>query len=83
MVKYRITSLLVIGDGQALLKAIFPAFDGEQACLILSSFRFFSTRAKINSQPSICFRVESKFLNSATFPLRGIDNWVYGINPLA
>lgn len=31
MVKYRITSLLVIGDGQALLKAIFPAFDGEQA----------------------------------------------------
>jgi hypothetical protein len=32
MVKYRITSLLVIGDGQALLKAVFPAHDGEQAC---------------------------------------------------
>jgi hypothetical protein len=31
MVKYRITSLLVIGDGQALLKAVFPAFNGEQA----------------------------------------------------
>jgi hypothetical protein len=31
MVKYRITSLLTIGDGQALLKAVFPAFDGEQA----------------------------------------------------
>ena len=31
MVKYRITSLLLIGDGEALLKAIFPAFDGEQA----------------------------------------------------
>jgi hypothetical protein len=32
MVKYKITSLLLIGDGQALLKAVFPAFDGEQAC---------------------------------------------------
>jgi hypothetical protein len=31
MVKYRITSLLVIGDGQALLKAVFPAYDGQQA----------------------------------------------------
>ena len=31
MVKYRITSLLVIADGQALLKAVFPAFDGQQA----------------------------------------------------
>jgi hypothetical protein len=31
MAKYRITSLLVIGDGQALLKAVFPAYDGEQA----------------------------------------------------
>jgi hypothetical protein len=31
MVKYRITSLLVIGDGNALLKAVFPAHDGEQA----------------------------------------------------
>jgi len=31
MVKYRITSLLLIGDGQALLKAVFPAHDGEQA----------------------------------------------------
>lgn len=31
MVKYRITSLLVIGDGQALLKAVFPAYNGEQA----------------------------------------------------
>ena len=33
MVKYRITSMLVIGDGQALLKAVFPAYDGEQAWL--------------------------------------------------
>ena len=31
MVKYRITSLLVIGDGQALLKAVFPAYNGEAA----------------------------------------------------
>jgi len=31
MVKYRITSMLVIGDGQSLLKAVFPAWDGEQA----------------------------------------------------
>jgi hypothetical protein len=31
MVKYRITSLLVIGDGNALLKAVFPAHDGEAA----------------------------------------------------
>jgi hypothetical protein len=31
MVKYKITSLLLIGDGQALLKAVFPAYDGEQA----------------------------------------------------
>jgi hypothetical protein len=31
MVKYKITSLLLIGDGQALLKAVFPAFNGEQA----------------------------------------------------
>ena len=31
MVKYRITSMLVIGDGQALLKAVFPAWDGEAA----------------------------------------------------
>jgi hypothetical protein len=31
MVKYRITSLLLIGDGNALLKAVFPAHDGEQA----------------------------------------------------
>jgi hypothetical protein len=31
MVNYRITSLLLIGDGQALLKAVFPAYDGEQA----------------------------------------------------
>jgi hypothetical protein len=31
MVKYRITSPLVIGDGQALLKAIFPAYNGEAA----------------------------------------------------
>jgi hypothetical protein len=33
MVKYRITSLLVIGDGQALLKAVFPAWNGEAASL--------------------------------------------------
>ena len=31
MAKYRITSLLMISDPQALLKAVFPAFDGEQA----------------------------------------------------
>jgi hypothetical protein len=31
MVNYRITSLLVIGDGNALLKAVFPAYDGEAA----------------------------------------------------
>ena len=37
MVKYRITSLLVIGDGQALLKAVFPAHDGEQAWFDASS----------------------------------------------
>ena len=29
MVKYRITSLLLIGDGQALLKAVFPSYNGE------------------------------------------------------
>jgi hypothetical protein len=33
MVKYRITSMLVIGDGQALLQAVFPAHNGEQAWL--------------------------------------------------
>lgn len=31
MVKYKITSLLLIGDGEALLKAVFPAFNGETA----------------------------------------------------
>ena len=31
MVKYRITSMLIIGDGYALIKAVFPAFNGEQA----------------------------------------------------
>jgi hypothetical protein len=31
MAKYRITSLLMIGDGQALLKAVFPAWNGEAA----------------------------------------------------
>ena len=31
MVKYRITSLLLMADGQALLKAVFPAWDGETA----------------------------------------------------
>jgi len=31
MVKYKITSMLLIGDGNALLKAVFPAFNGEQA----------------------------------------------------
>lgn len=31
MAKYRITSMLMIGDAQALLKAVFPAYDGEQA----------------------------------------------------
>jgi hypothetical protein len=30
MAKYRITSALMIGDAQALIKAIFPAYDGEQ-----------------------------------------------------
>jgi hypothetical protein len=30
MAKYRITSLLLIGDGPALIKAVFPAYDGEQ-----------------------------------------------------
>ena len=33
MVNYRITSMLVIGNGQALLKAVFPAWDGEAASL--------------------------------------------------
>ena len=31
MVKYRITSLLLIGDGEALLNAVFPTFNGETA----------------------------------------------------
>jgi len=31
MVKYRITSLLLIGDGNALTRAVFPNFDGEAA----------------------------------------------------
>ena len=31
MVKYRITSLLLIADGQALLSAIFPNYNGQQA----------------------------------------------------
>lgn len=31
MVKYKITSLLLIGDGQALLKAAFPSWNGEPA----------------------------------------------------
>jgi len=30
MVKYRITSLLVIADGPALVKAIFPNYNGQQ-----------------------------------------------------
>ena len=30
MVKYRITSMLVIGDAPSLIKAIFPAYDGQQ-----------------------------------------------------
>ena len=33
MAKYRITSMLVIGDGQSLLKAVFPAWNGEAASL--------------------------------------------------
>ena len=31
MVKYHITSFLSIGDGNALLKAVFPAWNGEAA----------------------------------------------------
>ena len=30
MVKYRITSMLVIGDAPAIIKAVFPAYDGQQ-----------------------------------------------------
>jgi len=30
MAKYRITSLLLIGDAPALIKAVFPAYDGQQ-----------------------------------------------------
>lgn len=33
MVKYKITSLLLIADGQALLKAVFPNYNGEPAWL--------------------------------------------------
>jgi hypothetical protein len=33
MVKYKITSLLLIADGQKLLKAVFPNYDGEPAWL--------------------------------------------------
>jgi len=33
MVKYKITSLLLIADGQALLKAVFPNWNGEPAWL--------------------------------------------------
>ena len=29
MVKYKITSMLIIGDGPALVKAIFPNWNGE------------------------------------------------------
>lgn len=29
MVNYKITSLLVIADGQALVKAVFPNYDGQ------------------------------------------------------
>ena len=29
MAKYRITSMLMIGDGQALVKAAFPTYDGQ------------------------------------------------------
>jgi hypothetical protein len=31
MVNYKITSLLLIADGQALLKAVFPNWNGEPA----------------------------------------------------
>lgn len=31
MVKYKITSLLVIANGQELLKTVFPNYTGEQA----------------------------------------------------
>ena len=31
MVKYKVTSLLLIADGQALLSAIFPNYNGQQA----------------------------------------------------
>ena len=31
MVKYRITSLLLMADGETLLKAVFPAWNGEAA----------------------------------------------------
>jgi hypothetical protein len=31
MVKYKITSFLLIADGQSLLKAVFPNWNGEPA----------------------------------------------------
>lgn len=55
MVKYRITSLLVIADGQALLKAVFPAFNGQQAYIdqseIVVSFK--TAQTPVNLSPLI------------------------------
>ncbi len=55
MVKYRISSLLVIGDGQALLKAVFPAWNGEPAWFDQSEIivEFSTTKTPVNLGPLV------------------------------
>ena len=55
MVKYRITSLLVIADGPALLSAVFPNWNGEPAWFDQSEIvvEFSEAQSPINLGPLV------------------------------
>jgi hypothetical protein len=55
MVKYKITSLLVIADGPALLTAVFPNWNGEPAWFDQSEIvvEFNDAQSAINLGPLV------------------------------
>ena len=55
MVKYKITSLLLIADGQELLKAVFPNWNGEPAWFDQSEIvvEFSEAQSAINLGPLV------------------------------
>ena len=55
MVKYKITSMLLIGDGPALVKAIFPNYDGQPTWFEQSEIivEFNDIQSQINLGPLV------------------------------